>query len=181
MDWLIDVQRRMKRKNSILFAKDSPFLTDLSDLISRIDHRALVLWALELGEEAAAVLLLRYPDETRPQTAVSTSGDWAAGRVKMRAAQRAILDVHAFAKEIKSPEDIALCHAIGQACGVVHTAGHAMGFPIYELTSIIRRYGIPECREYAQARLRHYLDRLLYWKEHAENLPRQWAEFMLKG
>ena len=181
MDWLIDVQRRMKRKNSILFSKDSPFLTDLSDLISRIDHRALVLWALDLAEEATAVLLLRYPDETRPQTAVSTSGDWAAGRVKMRAAQRAILDVHAFAREIKSPEDIALCHAIGQACGVVHTAGHAMGFPIYELTSIIRRYGLPACREQAEARLRHYLDRLLYWKEHSENLPRQWAEFMLKG
>ena len=181
MDWLIDVERRMKRKNLILFAKDSPFLADLSDLISRIVHRALVLWALDLGEEAAAVLLLRYPDETRPQTAVSASADWAAGKVKMRAAQRAILDVHAFAGEIKSPEDIALCHAIGQACGVVHTAGHAMGFPIYELTSIIRRYGIPECREYAQARLRHYLDRLLYWKEHAEDLPRQWAEFMLKG
>ena len=68
MDWLIDVQQRIKRKNRILFAKDSPFLADLSDLISRIVHRALVLWALELGEEAAAVLLLRYPDETRPQT-----------------------------------------------------------------------------------------------------------------
>ena len=181
MDWLIDVQRRMKRKNSILFAKDSPFLADLSDLISRIVHRALVLWALELGEEAAAVLLLRYPDETRPQTAVSASADWAAGKVKMRAAQRAILDVHAFAREIKSSEDIALCHAIGQACGVVHTAGHAMGFPIYELTSIIRRYGIPACREPAEARMRHYIDRIIYWQEHAEDLPRQWAEFMLKG
>jgi hypothetical protein len=181
MDWLIDVERRMKRKNSILFSKDSPFLTDLSDLISRIDHRALVLWALELAEEAAAALLLRYPDETRPQTALLTSGDWAAGRVKMREAQRAILDVHTFAGEIKSPEDIALCRAIGQACGVVHTAGHAMGFPIYELTSIIRRYGLPACREQAEARLRHYLDRLLYWQEHAQNLPRQWAEFMLKG
>ena len=56
-----------------------------------------------------------------------------------------------------------------------------MGFPIYELTSIIRRYGLPACREPAEARLRHYLDRLLYWKEHAEDLPRQWAEFMLKG
>ncbi len=85
MDWLIDVQQRMKRKNSILFAKDSPFLADLSDLISQIDHHALVLWALELAEEAAAVLLLRYPDETRPMAAVLTSGDWAAGRVKMRA------------------------------------------------------------------------------------------------
>ena len=41
----------------------------------------------------------------------------------MRAAQRAILDVHAFAKEIKSLEDIALCHAIGQACGVDAEAG----------------------------------------------------------
>ena len=181
MDWLIDVQQRIKRKNLILFTKDSPFLAELSELISRENHRVLVLWALELADEAAAVLFSRYPDEPSPQTAVLASGDWAAGRVKMRAARRAILDVHAFAREIKSPEDIALCRAIGQACGVVHTAGHAMGFPIYELTSIIRRYGIPACREPAEARMRHYIDRIIYWQEHAEDLPRQWAEFMLKG
>ena len=181
MDWLIEVERRIKRKNLILFSKDSLFLADLSDLISRTDHRVLVLWALELGEEAAAVLLSRYPDEARPVTAVLASRDWAAGNIKIRAAQRAILDVHAFAREIKSAEDIALCRAIGQACGVVHTAGHAMGFPIYELTSIIRRYGIPACREPAEERMRHYTDRVIYWREHAEDLPRQWAEFMQKG
>ena len=179
MDWLIDVQQQINRNNLILFSKDSPFLTDLSDLISQIDHRVLALWALELAEEAAAALLSRYPDEARPMTAVLASRDWAAGRVKMRAAQRAILDAHAFAKEIDSLEDIAMCHAIGQACGVVHTAGHAMGFPVYELTSIIRHYGIAACREPVEERLRHYIDQIIHWQEHSDDMPRQWAEFML--
>lgn len=59
MDWLIDVQQQINRNNLILFSKDSPFLTDLSDLISQIDHRVLALWALELAEEAASALLSR--------------------------------------------------------------------------------------------------------------------------
>lgn len=49
----------------------------------------------------------------------------------MPMARHAILQAHAVAKEMGSLEDIVLCHAIGQACGVIHTKGHAMGFPIY--------------------------------------------------
>ena len=60
----------------------------------------------------------------------------------MRYAQRKILDCHAFAKEAGCKEDVALCHAVGQACSVVHTAGHAIGYPAYDLTAIIHRYGI---------------------------------------
>ena len=50
----------------------------------------------------------------------------------MPQAKAAILACHALAREWDSPEDIALCHAVGQGCSVVHTAGHAMGYPIYE-------------------------------------------------
>lgn len=179
MDWLIEVQQRIKRKNKIFFSKDSPFLAELSDLIGRQNHRVLALWAFELADEAAAALLASCPHETRPRAAILSSKDWAAGKVKMRAARRAILDVHALAKEIENHEGIALCHAIGQACGVVHTAGHAIGFPIYELTAIILRHGVEACREPVEARMRHYADRICYWREHAEDLPRQWAKFML--
>lgn len=63
----------------------------------------------------------------------------------MPIAQRKILDCHGFAKEIDNKEDIATVHAVGQACSVVHTAGHAMGYPIYDLTSFVHRYGIDDC------------------------------------
>lgn len=179
MDWLIEVQNRIKRKNHVLFAKNSDFLADIAALIAEQTHRTMVLWAFELADETVRQLSERYPNETRLQTAVTTSKDWAAGKVKMRVAQHAILQAHAVAKEIDSPEDIALCHAIGQACGVVHANGHALGFPVYDLTAIIRRYGIPECKAPVEARKQQYIEKILYWREHYKNHPGGWAAFML--
>ncbi len=122
MDWIGEVRDRIKRKNQILFAKDSEFLQDLINLIQEQNHRTMVLWAFEFADETVQKLNARYPGERRFEEAVTTAKDWAAGKVKMPVAKQAILQVHAVAKEIHSPEDIALCHAIGQACGVVYNA-----------------------------------------------------------
>jgi hypothetical protein len=178
MDWLDDVQDKLKKKNQILFAKNSAFLYDLSELIKRQHHKAMVLWAFEFADETVEKLLKKYPDEKRLQNAVLASKAWAAGKMKMPAAQRAILDAHAFAKEITSSEDIALCHAVGQACGTVHANGHAIGFPIYELTAIIRRFGIDACREPVEQRKAQYIERVYYWRENYQNYPCEWAAFM---
>lgn len=123
MDWMLEAQQRICRNNQILFTRDSDFLSDLADLIREQPHSTVVLWALELAEETALLLYERYPEETRPRIAISLSRDWAFGIVKMPVAQRAILQAHAMAKELTSPEDAALCHAVGQACGVVTRAG----------------------------------------------------------
>lgn len=100
--------------------------------------------------------------------------------MKMPVAKRAILDCHAFAKEITSLEDIALCHAVGQGCSVVHTEGHAIGLPIYELTAMVRKYGIENYKEPVQNRNQEYIERLLYWRENYKNFEGEWAGFMLK-
>ncbi|MDR1159405.1 MAG: hypothetical protein LBK69_02150 [Syntrophomonadaceae bacterium] len=152
MEWIDEVQGRIRRKNQILFAKDSEFLQDLIYLIQEQNHRTMVLWALEFADEAVQKLTVRHPGEKRFEEAVTATKDWASGKVKMPFAKRAILQVHAVAKEINSLEDIALCHAIGQACGVVHANGHAIGFPVYDLTAIIRRYGVNECKEPVEKR-----------------------------
>lgn len=179
-DWLDEVKGRLRRKNQILFSKNSAYLADLADLINSQTHRAMALWAFEFAAEAVDKLLETYPDESRPQEALLMSKEWAQGKVKMPAAQKAILRCHAFAKEISSPYDIALCHAIGQACGTVHANGHAIGFPIYELTAIIRRYGIESCREPVERRKAHYIERVRYWGAHYNDVPYEWADFMLK-
>lgn len=180
MYWHDEVKMKLKSKNQILFAKDGAFLQDLSTLCKGVNHRVLSLWALELAGESADMLKLKYPAETRPAEAVLAAKDWAAGRMKMRAAQRKILDCHAFAKEIDSKEDIATCHAIGQACAVVHTAGHAMGYPLYDLTAIVHRYGIDQCIEPVERRKQEYLDRLLAWNSYFREYDGQWADFMLR-
>ncbi len=178
MDWLDEVQNKIKRKNQILFAKNSEFLADLTALIQAQNHQTMVLWAFEFADETVEKLFERYPNEKRLELAVRTSKAWAAGKVKMPVAQHAILQSHAVAKEIDSLEDIALCHAVGQACGVVHAKGHAIGFPIYDLTAIIRHCGVPECKGIVEERKRQYIERIYYWREHDKNDPSQWADFI---
>ena len=95
----------------------------------------------------------------------------------MSAARRAILDCHAMARELSSPADAALCHAIGQACGVVHTPGHALGFPCYELTAIVRRLGADSCRETVERRAVEYMEKLIRWSG-CETQDMPWAEFL---
>lgn len=98
----------------------------------------------------------------------------------MRLAQQKILSCYALAKEFDCKEDIAMCHAIGQACAVVHATGHAMGYPIYDLTSIIYKYGIENCFKAVEERKQEYINRLFYWNEHLNEYKGEWAEFMLK-
>ena len=180
MDWHDEVRTKLKRKNQVLFAKDAEFLQDLAMLFREQSHRTIVLWALDFAAESVAELEERYPDETRPREALEAARAWAAGDIKMRLAQRKILDCHAVAKELDSKEDIALCHAIGQACAVVHTAGHAMGYPMYELSSIVYQLGIENCSEAVEQRKQEYLQKLFYWNEHVGDYEGKWADFMLK-
>lgn len=179
MDWKEEIAENLKRKNQILFSKNSSFLQDLSMLIEEQSHKTLALWAFDLAEEAVRILEEKYPDEARPRTALRLSRQWARGEIKMPVAKRAILDCHAVAKEIDDKEAIALCHAVGQACAVVHTVGHALGFPIYDLTATICRH-IDDYEGAVLARKNEYIDKLYYWKERSNDPAYTWAEFMNK-
>lgn len=96
----------------------------------------------------------------------------------MPLAKAAILNCHAMAKDLIDPADAARCHAIGQACSVVHTAGHALGYPMYELTALVLESGIDHCREAVEARAAYYLERLLYWQEREPRQSGPWAGFI---
>lgn len=157
MDGMAILAMRLMRGNKLLFAKDSAFLTELNALIQGQNRRTLALWAFELADEAVQSLAECYPDEARLNTAVQLSREWAAGNVKMPVAKGAILQAHAVSKELDSLKEIALCHAVGQACSVVHTSGHALGFPIYELTALVHRHGVPACESIIEARMKYYV------------------------
>ena len=178
--WFTEVKAKAKRKNQMLFSKDSVLLDELRKLIEQANRRVLVLWALELAEETARVLAEKYPDDHRPREAVGASSAWAAGEIKMPIAKRAILDCHAMAKELPNPADIARCHAVGQACSVVHTAGHALGYPMYELTAIVLALGLDDCRDAVEYRVRYYEQRLHYWAEQEKSCSQNWASFLRK-
>lgn len=160
MTWVDEVTARLRRGNSILFTKDSSILQDLSFFLEDVSHRTAVLWALELAGMSIAVLEERYPGEGRPRAALDAAWAWAQGRIRMREAQRWILDCHAFAKELASREDCAIAHAIAQACSVVHTAGHALGYPMYDLTALVYGHGLDAAIPLVEERVDLYIDRL---------------------
>lgn len=169
MSRIDEVRQKQKRGNRILFSKQSECLQELLLLIQNQNRRVLALWAFDFAEESVAELKERYPYERRPQEALQAARLWAAGKIKMRTAQRKILDCHAFAKEIDDKEAIATCHAVGQA----------IGYPIYDLTAIVYRLGIEHCEQAVERRLREYRDRLLFWREHIADYSGEWADFML--
>ena len=178
--WFAEVKAKAKRKNQILFSKDSLLLTDLCQLIAQANRRALILWALELAEETARELAEKYPEDHRPREAIAASRAWASGEIKMPIAKQAILNCHAMAKELADPADIARCHAVGQACSVVHTAGHALGYPLYALTAIVLELGLDDCRDAVEHRVIYYEQRLHYWAEHGKSRCQDWASFLRK-
>ena len=178
--WLAEVCAKAKRHNQILFSKDSLLLDDLRHRIGLANRRALILWALELAEETARELAEKYPEDHRPREAIAASRAWASGEIKMPIAKQAILNCHAIAKELADPADIARCHAVGQACSVVHTAGHAQGYPMYELTAIVLEHGLDDCRESVEQRVMYYEQRLRYWIEYENTRQQNWAGFLKK-
>ena len=178
LDWMESVKARLKRKNQVLFSPKDDLLAPLALLLEGQDRRAVVLWAFALVEETVERLEQKYPGEDRPRTTLELCRLWAAGTVKMPQAKAAILACHALAREWDSPEDIALCHAVGQGCSVVHTAGHAMGYPIYDLTAILRRLGIEHAAGAVEQRKQDYIDRLFYWADRSGDPQRRWASFL---
>ena len=178
--WLAEVKSKAKRKNQILFSKDCLLLDELCQLMEQANRQVLVLWALELAEESARVLAEKYPEDFRPKEAVEAATSWAKGQIKMPIAKQAILNCHTMAKELENPADIARCHAVGQACSVVHTVGHALGYPMYDLTAIVLELGLDDCRDAVEHRVRDYEQRLHYWAEHEKSCCQDWASFLRK-
>ena len=178
MDLLQEIQSKQRKKRALYFSPQSPCLQELSHLLSQQSRRTIILWALDLAEADAAQLQQRYPQAHQPRAAIQAARDWAAGRCNMPAARQAILACHALAKTITAPADIALCHAIGQACSVVHTPKHALGLPIYELTALVHQQGCEDCLPYLNQRLQIYLEKLLFWQAQAPHSAQPWAEFL---
>ncbi len=162
-DWADDVRARRSRGCGILFTPQSACLSELCALIGGQDRRTLALWSLDLASGTADALAGRHPGDRRPRDAVDASSEWASGNVKMGVARRAILS----------------CHAVAQACSVVHTPRHALGYPVYELTALVIRSGYEGFEDDVVSRVSEYAYRLVYWASRADEL-RQWAGFMLR-
>lgn len=174
-----DVEIKLKKRNKILFSRESQCLQELIKLIQLQNHRTLVMWALDCAKRPLEQFEAKYPDENRPRICLELCEAWARGKIKMPIAKHAILDSHAVAKEIGDSEYGDLCHAIGHAGATVHVETHALGLPIYELTAIVLNYGKENFARPISEKINYYYNCLLYWQENTDNLGLDWADFLL--
>lgn len=177
---LTESKEKLKRKNQILFSHTSPCFEKLICEIKSSTRCEIVLWALMQAERIAINLKTKYPFDDRPMQTVVFCREWAKGNIKMTEAKRFILQVHSMAKQVPNAEDSALCHAVGQGCSTVHTEGHAIGLPIYECTALIRKYGIENCEQPLEERLKQYVDDFALCKQMIEDSNYTWASFLTK-
>ena len=171
-----DALARQVRGNAILFRKDSSCLAQLAGRLSSADRRTVVLWGLECAGRVADRLEGMFPEDGRPSEAVRTCTLWSEGVVRLPEARRSILAVHGMARDVGDPVAAALCHAVGQGCSCVHTPGHAMGLPIYELTAILLEGG-DGWESRAEDTIDGYL-KALDGCEIRSSEPREWARFL---
>lgn len=176
---LTDVEQKLKKKNTVLFSRDSECLQELKMLIEQQKHRTLVMWALDCAKVPLSQFEERYPSELRPRTALELCEAWSRGKIKMPAAKRAILDAHAVAKEIDDRVYGALCHAIGHAGATVHVETHALGLPFYELTSLVFKCGKDEYQKQVHEKINDYCQRLIYWQQNIDKLDFEWTSFLM--
>lgn len=171
------IERRLKNKNQILFRQNDLFFDEINQIIKQTCHRSLIYWALELAHVISVDLNIKYPHEPSITNVIVQTTNWARGDVKMAVAKNEILNCHRFAKELDNKEDIALLHALAQGCSTVHTASHALGLPIYELTALVLRHGIDDLSPLIEKRA-HYLSRLIYWKNYPIQENEKLASFI---
>ena len=176
MDIIKQIEDKIKRGNQILFDKNSSIFDELNLKLSEKSHKILIFWALDLAMESALNFIKKYPDKGAPLLAVKAAKSWALGEIKMGEARRFILNCHALAKEVSAKEDKALLHAVGQACSVVHTPKHALGYPIYDLTSIVYKEGIIQKK--LIERVDYYLKKLAKAQREASLYEGNWAAFI---
>lgn len=178
-DLFSDVEVKIKKKNSVLFSRQSACLQELLRLIEVQKHRTLVMWALDCAAIPLEKLAERHPSEGRPKIALEVCRAWARGEVKMPVARRAILDCHAAAKEMESQADAALCHAIGHAGATVHVETHAIGLPLYELTAIVMEWDYHDYQGAVIEKIGTYQERLFFWQDNIDKTESTWAKFLM--
>ena len=65
MNWIDEVQTKLKKKNQVLLSKDSPYLQDVRQLFQEQNHRVMALWAFDFAAETIKELKEKYPNENR--------------------------------------------------------------------------------------------------------------------
>lgn len=180
-----------------------PGMQSLHELLGQQNHRTLVLWALETGEEILKIFESVFPEDPRPARALAAADAWSRGEIKMPLAKIAARETHEAARDAKMAKGklgvdiegsridaaVAAAHAMGQIIGVVHVGTHATAYAAYAVQAMVlinsRKAPAdsidPEVslgpEESLAEVVKHLSERLTHWAS-ADKCDRPWAAFL---
>lgn len=123
----------MPKARKMLSNWQAPYIQSLMRLIETQSKATLATWAIDYSDRVMLPLWSKhYPDDPRPQAALSAAREWLSGAIKLPQAKPEILKCHAAAREASvSPVAQAACRAIGQCASTIHSAQHCIGLAFY--------------------------------------------------
>lgn len=110
---------------------DTSINKSIVELLSKQDHRTLVLWATDCAENVLPYFEEKYPKDSRPRKAIEVGRAWLRGEIAMSEARTAAFATHAAARDTNQAAACATARAAGHAAATVHVAGHAVHAATY--------------------------------------------------
>lgn len=128
----------MAKPRKMLGSIDSTYIVSLMRLIETQSKATLANWSIGYAEEYILPIYENaYPADTRPRDALNSARDWLAGKIKLPAVKKLILDTHAAAREAENnPAAQAAARTVGQAAATVHAPTHSLGLAFYGAAAI---------------------------------------------
>lgn len=173
----VDVEEKMRRKNILLYNRNSKSLEALMKAIRLSTHKTLILWSFECITPIIDNLKTRY-NVDQIDNALLVAKKWAAGEVKMGVAKKAILEIHSLANAALNSVDHYYFHAIGQGLSTVHVETHAIGLVIYELSALTWIHKDADYEKVVSERIKAYIETLKTIEKNTTNY--KWAPFIDK-
>jgi hypothetical protein len=103
----------------------------IAELLSKLDHKTLVIWATDCAEHVLPYFEEKYPKDNRPRKAIEAGCAWIRGEIAMSEARTAAFAAHAAARDANPDAARAAARAAGHAAATAHVAGHAVHAATY--------------------------------------------------
>ena len=110
----------MKKVKLVVTKWDSDLMRPFAELLSKQDHKTMVLWAADCAEHVLPYFEENYPKDNRPRKAIEAGRAWVRGDIMMSEARVAAFAAHA---------------AAGHAAATAHVVSHAVHAANYAVTA----------------------------------------------
>lgn len=108
----------------------------IAELVSKSDHKTLVIWVTDCAERALPYFEKKYSEDNRPRKAIEAGRAWVLGELEMTQTRKAAFAAHAAARDAKQDKEAcSAARACGHAAATAHVPSHATYAAIYAATA----------------------------------------------